>query len=401
MTHRERLMAAVRGEPSDRIPWAPRMDLWYIAHRGRCTVPEPFADANTVEISKVLDVACHVVGADFTLSGGRDSSLRGLGIDNHQDYPYRVQLKGLPVDSQNDGEDLRTRIQTSSGEIFTHLHTDRQMQMAGISLPFVKSYALESPEDYDALACVFDHLEVIPTPNAYEAFDRRVGDRGIAVARGPMVASPIHLMLHELMPMDRFFYAYADDRDRLYGLAERMTPFFDASLNALLESSAEVIFWGANYDQDLTWPPFFEREIAPWLKKVADRAHAAGKLLLTHADGENKDLLSLYPPCDFDVAESVCPAPMTQCTLAELREGFGSKTTVWGGIPSVALLPEVMDEPAFKSYIDEVFSNLGAGERLILGVSDNVPPNADLDRLSHITKCVEAFGPVSPAVGSP
>ena len=31
MTHRERMLAALRGEPSDRLPWIPRLDLWYSA----------------------------------------------------------------------------------------------------------------------------------------------------------------------------------------------------------------------------------------------------------------------------------------------------------------------------------------------------------------------------------
>ena len=95
MTHRERILGAIRGEPTDQIPWAPRMDLWYIAQKARGTVPTPFKNKNTVEIAETLDVACHAVGADFTLMGGRDVSLRGLGIDNHQDYPYRVELKVL------------------------------------------------------------------------------------------------------------------------------------------------------------------------------------------------------------------------------------------------------------------------------------------------------------------
>ena len=70
---------------------------------------------------------------------------------------------------------------------------------------------------------------------------------------------------------------------------------FMMMLDVLAESDAEVIFWGANYDQDLTWPPFFAEEIAPWLKMVSDRLHDAGKLLLTHTDGENKNLLPFTP----------------------------------------------------------------------------------------------------------
>lgn len=395
MTHKERILKTIKGEPTDQIPWAPRMDLWYIAHNARGTVPKQFENKNTVQIAQELNVACHAVGADFTLTGKRDVSLRALGIDNHPDYPYRVELRDLPIESHDDGENLTTRIQTSKGEIFTHLYRSKRMQKEGISLPFVKSYAIESPEHFDAIGEIFEHLEVIPTPEAYKAFQDRVGDQGIAVARGPMVASPLHLMLHELVAMDQFFYLYADVKPYMHDLAKRMEPFFNAALDALLQCNAEVVFWGANYDQDLTWPPFFETEIAPWLRKVGGALHAHGKYLLTHTDGENKGLLDQYVTCRFDVAESVCPSPMTQCRLDEIRTALPN-ITIWGGIPSIALMPTSMDDDEFKAYIDDVFSNLNKGDHLIFGVSDNVPPDVDLQRLTEIQKRIEAFGPVTP-----
>lgn len=398
MTHRERMLATIRRQPTDQIPWAPRMDLWYIAHRARGTLPKQFVGLNTVEIAEVLDVACHAVGADFTRPGKRDVSLRGLGMDNHQDYPYRMELHDLPMESHDDGQDLRTRIRTPAGEVFTHLHRTVQMARDGISLPFVKSYAIRSVNDFEAVAHVFDHLEVIPTPEAYQAFHERVGERGIAVARGPIAASPMHLILHELVAMDQFFYLYNDEREALHRLTRRIEPFFEAALEALVVCDAEVVFWGGNYDQNLTWPPFFEEEIALWLKKVSDRLHAAGKLLLTHTDGENRALLPLYPACGFDVAESVCPHPMTQCTLAELRKGMGPKTTIWGGIPSITLLDSAMEHSAFTAYMDNLFGSLGTGDRLILGVSDNVPPDVNMGRLERIKEWVEDFGPIQPTV---
>jgi hypothetical protein len=167
-------------------------------------------------------------------------------------------------------------------------------------------------------------------------------------------------------------------------------------LDALAASAAEVVFWGANYDQDITPPRFFAAEIAPWLRKAADRLHARGKLLLTHTDGENRYLLPHYPGCGFDVAESVCPEPMTGCTLAEVRAGMGPAITVWGGIPSIALLDDAMDEAGYRRYLDALFAEVGSGERLILGVADNVPPDANLARLEYIAERVERFGPVEP-----
>ncbi len=392
------MLATLHGKPTDQIPWAPRMDLWMIAQRERGLLPPEYADMNMVELSRALGVACHAVGGDFSLPGERDVRLRGLGIDNHRDYPYRVELRGLDIASSHDDTDLITAIKTPFGPVNLHLHHSKQMARDGISLPFVKSYAIDSPDDFDAVATVFEHLELIPTPEAYRAFDARVGDQGIAVARGPVAASPMHLILHELTAMQNFFYLYADARDGLRSLAARMEPFFEAALDTLLECDAEVIFWGANYDQDVTWPPFFEQEIAPWLQRVSKRVHAAGKLLLTHCDGENRALLPLYPACGFDVAESVCPSPMTRCTLAEIREGMGPDTTIWGGIPSVLLLEEYTSDYEFNAYMGQLLDSVGRGDRLILGVSDNVPPDASLERLDSIKRTIAEFGPVAPTM---
>ncbi len=112
MTHRQRLMAAIRGQPTDQIPWAPRMDLWMISLRARGLLPAEYQGMNMVELSQALGVACHAVGGDFSLPGERDVRLRGLGIDNHRDYPYRVELRGLPMQSSDDGTDQ------------THAHRD-------------------------------------------------------------------------------------------------------------------------------------------------------------------------------------------------------------------------------------------------------------------------------------
>jgi uroporphyrinogen-III decarboxylase len=192
--------------------------------------------------------------------------------------------------------------------------------------------------------------------------------------------------------MEQFFYLYLQEKDALNRLAARMTPFFEAILTALLSCDAEVIFWGGNYDQNITWPPFFVDEICPWLQRVSERVHSAGKYLLTHTDGENNALLPHYPVCQFDIAESVCPYPMTQCTLAEIRKAICPQATVWGGIPSVAFLTDAFSPQAFETYLAEMFDSIGNGDHLILGVSDNVPPDADLSRLETIKSMVESFG---------
>lgn len=398
MDDRERMLAAIAGTPTDSLPWAPRMDLWLIAQRARGSLPAELRSADIVDAARYFGFACHAVRGDFTTPRDpREWALRGFGIENHADFPYRVEVSGLPVEFVSDGERYRTTIRTAAGDATTVLEMTDAMRRDGMSIPYVKKRPIETQADFEAVAQVFEHLEVVPTPTAYAAFHARIGGHGLAVAQGPIAASPVHLILHDLMDMEAFFYLYMDEPSALHRLADRLRPFFDAALEALLQCEAEMVWWGANYDQQVTWPAFFRDEIVPWLRTVGDRVRERGKLFATHADGENHQLLPLFPECALDVAESVCAEPMVLDPLAELRRRMGAGTTVWGGIPSVSLLDNSMSEPQFATYIDAVFEALGTGERLILGVSDNVPPDADIDRLARITDRVAAFGPVNPS----
>jgi uroporphyrinogen-III decarboxylase len=396
MTNRERILSAMRGEAVDRIPWAPRMDLWYISNRAKGTLPEGFDGLNMVEIAKKLNVACHAVRADFTLPRPPEKYLwlRGFGLDMHPDYPFRIEIDDLPVKFEQMSEQYTTTIETSAGEVTSQVEHTAEMIRNGISLPFIKSYPIQSLEDLDAVGEVFDHLKVNPTPEAYTMFHQRVGDQGVAVAAGLYGASPMHLLLHDMMDMQLFFEYYFHHRDALNRLTRRMAPFFEAVLDVVIQTDAEVVYWGSNYDQNITWPPFFAEEIVPWMQKVSKKVHAAGKLLLTHTDGENKALLPHYLDCNFDVAESVCPYPMTSCTLHQIREALRPKIATWGGIPAVALVESTMDQNEFNVYLDEVFRKLGTGAGLIFGVSDAVAPDSDISRFDIIKRKIDEFGSV-------
>ena len=179
------MLAAIRGQPTDQIPWAPRLDLWYIAQRARGTLPERLKELNIGEVAEAFGVGCQCHRADFTQPRKpEDLLLRGLGIENHLDFPYRFELRGLPVDFQHVGNSYQSRFRTSKGEIYTNLSWSDRMRQNGITLPFVENFAVKSPDDFNAIAEIFEHIEVIPTPENYAEFNRRIGDRGLAVANG-------------------------------------------------------------------------------------------------------------------------------------------------------------------------------------------------------------------------
>jgi hypothetical protein len=395
MTHKELMLATLRGEPTETIPWAPRLDLWYNANRRAGTLPRRYANATLEDITDDLGFGYHAIIPRFKdLRDANDDVHRALGIYNLQTMPYATKLDGVAVTATTQGDLTHVAYHTPVGQITTTVVYDENMRRAGISVTHISEYAIKSTKDYEAIQYIFDHARVEPNYDGYRDFADRIGDRGIACAYLSLAGSPMHLLQRELMPMERFFFELHDHPDELMQCAESIGRYFENVFQVAAGSPADLFLLGANYDHGVTPPPFFRSHILPWLKSFAGMLHERGKFLLTHTDGENTGLLDCYLESHIDVADSICPAPMTKLTFKDVRDRFQGRITIMGGIPSVGLLRESMSDRVFEAYCDEFFSQLGAGDRLILGVSDTTPPGAEFERLKRIGERARAFGPV-------
>jgi hypothetical protein len=197
--------------------------------------------------------------------------------------------------------------------------------------------------------------------------------------------------MKELMPVEQFFLAQHDYPDKIEMLAEAMDPYYASMKRIAAESGAEIVMLGGNYDDSITHPKWFERYIFPALRDYAAMLHERGKFLMTHTDGENRRLIPLYLRAGFDIADSVCPAPMTRMTLDEIRTAFEDKITIWGGIPSVLLCPDSASESEFRGWIDGVVERYGHSSRFVLGVSDMVTADASWERMMYVTEKVDSI----------
>jgi predicted DNA-binding ArsR family transcriptional regulator len=87
---------------------------------------------------------------------------------------------------------------------------------------------------------------------------------------------------------------------------------------------------------------------------------------------------------------------MVPITLAEARQGLGDGVVIFGGVPSVILEPSVSDEQ-FEEYMQDIFNSVEPGNRLILGIADNVMPTSMISRVKRIGELVEERG-IYPAI---
>ena len=394
MNDRERMLRACRGEWADRLPWAPRIDLWYYANALRGTLPSRYRPGISLdEIADDIGGGYHKIVADYHQSRSEEDHVdRGIGIQNRWGLAYRCELAGVEREVKRDGLSTGVTYRTPVGSVSTRMLFTEEMRRAGVSIPWRAEPAIKRPEDYRTLGYIFRNIRVRPDYGNYLDFARRVGDRGVAVAYGNDSAGPMHFILKNLLDITAFYLEMYDHPREMRQLCEDLEPFFDQILRVMADSPAEVVFFGANFDEMITYPPFFKEHILPSMQKFADALHGRGKLILSHCDGESRSLLPLFVETGMDVAEAVCPQPMTKVTIGEVRKAFRGKVTVFGGVPSVALLEESLSDGAFEGFMKRLFSEIAPGDRFILGVSDTTPPNAKFERLLRITERVRQEG---------
>jgi 5-methyltetrahydrofolate--homocysteine methyltransferase len=114
--------------------------------------------------------------------------------------------------------------------------------------------------------------------------------------------------------------------------------------------------------------------------------------MLCHTDGENHGLMDLLHESGMDIAEAVCPYPMTKVTLAEYYRQWSDRITILGGIPSNLLLRETTNDAQFEKFLDDLFPAVSPGWRFILGVADTTPPDASFERLRRIEEVMSRRG---------
>ena len=397
MRHKERLLATLKGLATDQLPFLPRLDLWYRANKTNKTLPLKYRNATLCEILNDMQLGFHAVIPDFQDLNTLDDDVdRALGIYRLWFMPYHVNLCNVKRTVRYEKDMTTVEYETPKGKVRTKVIYDETMKRAGITITHIAEYALKTRQDFEVLGYIFENIEVTPNYDGYRKFQESIGENGLAIAYTSLAASPMHLIMRELARMDDFFLMLVDYPDEMRQLEEKIKRYFLRIFEITCNSSAEVVLSGANYDSSVTNPSFFKSYITPALATQSDALHKKGKFLLTHTDGENKGLLEEYIKSKIDIADSVCPAPMTKHSIKEYRKVFEDKITIWGGIPSAIMLEDTMSDKDFCKYMEAFFEDIGNGDHLILSVADTMPPAAKFERVEMISKMACEFGPVRP-----
>ena len=375
MTNRERLLAIMDGCSPDRVPWIPRLQVWHTAHSRLGTLPERFLGLSLPEVEKELD----------------------MGNPARNGRVFTTEQTGdVEVHQVKEGESLLTTYRTPAGSVSTRNRSSAELERIGIGSLEIE-HKIKGPEDFAAVEYLVEHTHYTPTYGEYNQYEARIGDDGY-----PMVSAgdcPFHYFLQKLAGYQNGYYLLADYPDEVEHLMATMEEVEREYLWPIIaHSPARLILHGVHFDSTMTPPPFFSRYMTPYYQDFSELLHEHDKTLTLHADADSRLILDHIEEAGFDMAETFTTAPQVTCTLEEAKKRWEDRVIIWGGVPSVILEPAYSEE-TFEEYMRQLFRTIAPGDAFILGVSDNIMPGAQLERLERIAEMVAEWGsyPIDPA----
>ncbi len=363
ITQKQRILAAARKQPVDKLPFGARIDVWYNYHSWHDTLPEKYRRWNIPDIL-------------------RD---QGAGIQLLFWLRLKVEYRDTEVVVHEDPPFTTTEYRTPKGIVSGKTMLTPQ---EGTWAPYEVELPFKSADDYPVIEYLLENTELVPYVDDYLKTAETVGEDGIVLCA--VGYSPMQEIMRRIMGYERFFFELNDHTSKVEHLYELEKEVVWKRLKILAELPTEFAVVGGNWSDDIH-TPVFRKYFVPWLQEVGKFMHSKGKLTQAHIDGEMKRLIPMFLETEIDVAEAWSPAPMTSVTTAELRKAWGDKVTIWGGVPAMLFEPLYSDEE-FDAYVKNLFKEIAPGYNFIVGMGDNLAFDGKIERVGRLAELIDKYG---------
>jgi uroporphyrinogen-III decarboxylase len=354
MTGKERMMAALKGEPVDRVP------IWL---REGFPIAQPFPKADDFTRGwqweeTYQDLFRHVSPhADVIRSWGLGGwSNRFLMVP-----PNRIQTKETMVTP--DVKRIEGIIDTPRGKL-TFVNEQRKgFQTAWHVKPLV-----ESVQDLKKLAEVpfeFDPLDIEPFVGEQHRVYKEVGDRGVLRLglSSPMVAISGCMKLEMFLEMSVTQKALY--HELLGEITRRNLLLIDAVFKDRSLDTTVNLGGSEQCTPPLMTPRAFDEFVVPYDGQLVRRLKEYGVLVNCHCHGKIRHALRCMVEMGLDSTDPVEPPPAGDVTFAQAREIADDKITLIGNLEFDELC---FSEPShIRKRVKEILEQ--GKDRLILGSS--------------------------------
>ncbi len=359
MTGRERMLAASRGQRTDKLPF---FAYWLLSQQGQAE---------------------------------RECRNRGMAF-NWQRPPYVETLHGVDVREEQAtvaGQVVvRKTYSTPVGSIYLDEKRDAGIgkwhgQQSWMAIgPWQTERLIKEPEDYKVLKYVVENTEFTADYFPIEQAMDWLGDDGVVMDALPH--SPMQMLMIDWIGSEglRFFHHHADYPDLVEDLYQTISRCREPMYEIAAKSPAPITLCGDNVDAFLASPKLFRKYFMPEYEKQAKVLHEHGKLMAVHMDGRVGALKDLIAETPIDIVEALHPPPMGDLPIGEALSLWKDKA-IWVGFPGSVY---ALGSETTKQHALGLLRDLGAGDRVTVAMStENLVSNEHILLLTSVLENAE------------
>ena len=353
MTLRDDILARFTGEGGTTPLFLPDLTLWHKWHLERGTLPKGWHDFTLPQAARHLNTPIWAVAR-----------------------PWQVTSPGIATASEESVVERVIRQETPFGTLTTRFTRGPDGDW------WLTEYPVKSVNDLNAARALIEARSYSIDTSALAALREDVGEAGVIALELPM--RPYAEILHAFVGWSEGLMLFAGDGRP--GLLE-MLAVLEEKVQGLAAQVAslpgELLLSPDNLDGQYISPRVFRDHFAGGYRRTAESAHQHGKPLMVHVGGPIRRILPLLAEAGVDGVEGIAGPPQSDVTLAEARQLAGPGITLWGGIPQ-DLLQDIHAREAFEAGVAEALRQATGDPRMILGVADRVPVDAEFSRLQAL-----------------
>lgn len=350
------ILARFSGESDGRPLYLPDLTLWYDWHQSRGTLPSRWQDYSLPQVARTMDAPVWWVAR-----------------------PWRIETPGMEIVTTEENGKRIISTETSAGTLLA-----RWTLMGANGDWWQTEYPVKTKEDLAAALELVNARSYVLDTSELARWEAMVGDDGILAIEIPR--RPYSDVLHELLGWSEGLLLLGEPA------VEEIITILESKLQRLVqevvELSGQVVLAPDNLDGQFIPPAAFKEHLADSYRVTTEALHQGDKYLVVHVGGPIRHLLAPLAEAGVDGVEGIAGPPQGDVTLAEAREIAGPELTLWGGIPQ-DFLHDTHDREEFEAAVLQATKEARGDGRMILGVADRVPVDAELSRLEAIPDLVE------------
>lgn len=364
MNFRERVLAVLRGEKADMVPWLGDMDYYTTAQISQGKRPTDFRERDEyIEWHRQLRCGFYLQGY----------------------FPYKEIPEKCDVREWKLGNERYREISTPRGTLREcWLWSDITYSEAPIER------LLKTPGDLEAYTWLYENMRYEPDYAFAAKRRRQVQEMGVVLCYLPR--TPFMRMVAIDAGIENVTMIQADAPKEFAHMFAALSASMDRASEVALASPAEILMMPENLSSEVVGPHFFELFLRDFQSRWSRRIIQAGKFSCIHMDGTLSGLLRQESSVGLTFIEAMTPRPVGDVAVKDWA-GYrnGSRTIYWGGIPGSYFTPAV-DDDEFDRHVKEVLAVMREDRRMVLGVADQVPPDGLESRVRRVQDLVEKHG---------